>query len=960
MAIFDLANATVSNTFIDNLATDEGVVPFVYADLRNAGDTKLIAGASADPTSSSWSGSISDYYSQSGTGATGAGYYSKVPLDPARHVWDITINSTPTFGIGQTAVSFIKPGTTRMWNTSDNVPYKTSGTFNLNLYDLLHNSEYGVRVKVSGTWYNIYFPIEHDLDYAKDSDGGFWIDTDASGSASDGVGGTGALKNTEPIPIKYTGDGSTVTNSSGVTLIKARPSIALMKALAKTAVDISYGSGVIDAFYRYTQTSGAWVKQTDGSGNPILEAGCFPYTTSLAQAHFDAMVNIAWHKGTGGFKYSWFVQTYKYKDSTDQTLRNGSAITTTSHLSEYKEAAFALMFMAVVYQKTSGKYAFKAWSVKRYRKHIQTILTGSVYTGSIPPSSPAFNVDPDPLAVGYDWYEGYPISDNWFYAPKDWYGGYFTLQGGTSGWKVRKGSSAQGGQANPLVLGNTVNFTEVGEDATFQALTVDEMIDQIGSVPLPPVDFWQGKSSTGVNVDYEDYYSGNRSIYDSDAGSANYWESDPNYQAYYSKYWQDANSWFHGATAASSPRPATKHGPVLASTHHNSLPSFIIGLNENGAGTSKVYMRSVTSQSTVESGTATDDCFDIAKGESLGTIDYGQWNHFAITREGNNFYTFKNGTMVSTWRSDKSIKIPQPDTKLWTEEGLNLSIGKSQGADYFYGYLDGLRITKGTARHTTNTSSGVVSYTVPTSAPAVETASTHYSGIHYLETVLSALNRISTQLDTEWKIRIGKTSDNTDRPIPSGTNVGKVLIDVGPKTSLFVGHGLNENATTIVVRGSSGEDPSITGVSPESIKSSFDASEYVSTVEYLGGLRTKAIHLESGSEIYTDAPKDNEGRGELFAPTDLVATALASCMITIMGIMARRHGFDIKTTRAEIEKEMDNSPRRISAVRIHIHFPKNYTDKEIKLLERTAYTCPVGKSLSDKLEEEINFHYPNS
>ena len=134
----------------------------------------------------------------------------------------------------------------------------------------------------------------------------------------------------------------------------------------------------------------------------------------------------------------------------------------------------------------------------------------------------------------------------------------------------------------------------------------------------------------------------------------------------------------------------------------------------------------------------------------------------------------------------------------------------------------------------------------------------------------------------------------------------------------------------------------------------------ISTVEYLGGLRTKAIHLESGSEIYTDAPKDNEGRGELFAPTDLVATALASCMITIMGIMARRHGFDIKSTRAEIEKEMDNSPRRISAVRIHIHFPKSYTDKEKKLLERTAYTCPVGKSLSNELEEEITFHYPNS
>ena len=133
----------------------------------------------------------------------------------------------------------------------------------------------------------------------------------------------------------------------------------------------------------------------------------------------------------------------------------------------------------------------------------------------------------------------------------------------------------------------------------------------------------------------------------------------------------------------------------------------------------------------------------------------------------------------------------------------------------------------------------------------------------------------------------------------------------------------------------------------------------ISTVEYLGDLRTKAVHLESGSEIFTDAPKDNKGKGELFAPTDLVATALASCMITIMGIMARRHGFDIDNTKAEIEKEMDNNPRRISAIRIHIHFPNNYSDKEKKLLEKTAYTCPVGKSLSDQLEEEISFHYPN-
>ena len=78
-----------------------------------------------------------------------------------------------------------------------------------------------------------------------------------------------------------------------------------------------------------------------------------------------------------------------------------------------------------------------------------------------------------------------------------------------------------------------------------------------------------------------------------------------------------------------------------------------------------------------------------------------------------------------------------------------------------------------------------------------------------------------------------------------------------------------------------------------------------------------------------------------------------------MGIVARRHGFDIDNTKADIEKEMGANPRRISAIRIHIHFPKNYSDKEKKLLEKTAYTCPVGKSLNDQLEEEISFHYPN-
>jgi uncharacterized OsmC-like protein len=126
----------------------------------------------------------------------------------------------------------------------------------------------------------------------------------------------------------------------------------------------------------------------------------------------------------------------------------------------------------------------------------------------------------------------------------------------------------------------------------------------------------------------------------------------------------------------------------------------------------------------------------------------------------------------------------------------------------------------------------------------------------------------------------------------------------------------------------------------------------------LGDLRTEAVHLESGDRIHTDAPKDNEGKGEAFSPTDLMATSLASCMITVMGIKARQHNIDMDGTKADIVKEMGANPRRISVIKINVHFPKNYSEKEKILLERTAHTCPVGNSLCDGLEEDVNFHYP--
>ncbi|MGY8751048.1 MAG: OsmC family protein [Fidelibacterota bacterium] len=130
-----------------------------------------------------------------------------------------------------------------------------------------------------------------------------------------------------------------------------------------------------------------------------------------------------------------------------------------------------------------------------------------------------------------------------------------------------------------------------------------------------------------------------------------------------------------------------------------------------------------------------------------------------------------------------------------------------------------------------------------------------------------------------------------------------------------------------------------------------------SSVEYLGELRTRLIHFESGDTLFTDAPKDNEGKGEAFAPTDLVATALASCMISIMGIKARKNEIDIVGTKAEILKVMKSSPRRISRIEIEITFPKSYNDKNKKMLERAAITCPVGKSLHNDIEQKITFKY---
>ena len=130
-------------------------------------------------------------------------------------------------------------------------------------------------------------------------------------------------------------------------------------------------------------------------------------------------------------------------------------------------------------------------------------------------------------------------------------------------------------------------------------------------------------------------------------------------------------------------------------------------------------------------------------------------------------------------------------------------------------------------------------------------------------------------------------------------------------------------------------------------------------IKYLGDLRTSSTHLDSGSIINTDAPKDNHGLGEAFSPTDMVCSALASCILTIMAIAVEKHHIDIKQTTAIVKKTMGNSPRRIAKIDIDLTFPKQYDSKTKTILERAAYNCPVHHTLSESVEKNISFKYLN-
>lgn len=128
--------------------------------------------------------------------------------------------------------------------------------------------------------------------------------------------------------------------------------------------------------------------------------------------------------------------------------------------------------------------------------------------------------------------------------------------------------------------------------------------------------------------------------------------------------------------------------------------------------------------------------------------------------------------------------------------------------------------------------------------------------------------------------------------------------------------------------------------------------------EYLGDLRTQDTHQLSGTRIITDAPPDNNGKGEAFSPTDLVCAALASCMMTIMGILAQRENIDLKGMKYDITKIMASNPRKIAEIQINFFHPSlAANDAQKEKLKRAAMTCPVALSLAESLKQTVTFNF---
>lgn len=130
------------------------------------------------------------------------------------------------------------------------------------------------------------------------------------------------------------------------------------------------------------------------------------------------------------------------------------------------------------------------------------------------------------------------------------------------------------------------------------------------------------------------------------------------------------------------------------------------------------------------------------------------------------------------------------------------------------------------------------------------------------------------------------------------------------------------------------------------------------TIHYTGNLRNEVTHVSSGSRLLTDAPPDNKGLGQSFSPSDLLCTALGTCMLTIIGISAREHQYSIEGARMEVTKTMASNPRRVSGILVSLFLPTDeYTEKEKMLIEKAARTCPVALSIHPDIEMKLLIHF---
>ena len=132
-----------------------------------------------------------------------------------------------------------------------------------------------------------------------------------------------------------------------------------------------------------------------------------------------------------------------------------------------------------------------------------------------------------------------------------------------------------------------------------------------------------------------------------------------------------------------------------------------------------------------------------------------------------------------------------------------------------------------------------------------------------------------------------------------------------------------------------------------------------STVTYLGNLRTESVHIPTNEKIVTDAPTDNNGKGEAFSPTDLVASSLSSCILTVIGIVSKKINYDLTNTTSAVKKIMGDKPRRIVEIEVKIKFSQSTDSKTKSIIEKTALNCPVAKSLHPDIKQNISFIWPD-